>query len=665
MRQVSRIIRCIFKRTFAAWALTILCGAVAFTVPLIVSKGQNYIEILDHALPLNVFVFAVMALLSYELITQVIDAPDAEAIRAIPGSIIKIASACIMWLGSILTIICLLELSGFLLRALILKVPMSELLLHVSKAVLLYGWLPGFVGIAAGYAFSGDIRGRSYILIVLFAVLFSPPLTNILPEGPIGMMTRIDEWLRLFPFGSGYAVDPIYGIPLEDCRFALVIFWLFFFLTLRLMRKEIRSDRRGRFCLVLSVFIMFICGIRFSFRVADSILDPISSHGMMYEDNVFYDDWKEADREECFTVKSYDLQLLFNNCMKAEAKILLPEEEGGEEKYAFTLYHGLKVSSVKDTSGGAISFSRNGDWLDIYPTRNTNEFIVTYSGYVARHYSNKQCIFLPGYIAYYPMPGHIDLWDRAAKCFQPVMLQERSIFTIHVNSSIPVISNLQQIDKKTFSGVTSTPLLIGGYISTRRDDGITVYYPTFQYEMQEYQKSQLETAYTKITKLLQISSSVVKDIDRVFVLSPLTRLNNAKEESVFCDGYFTHSYQYRGIDYDALVVNSIIAPLRGRESIQYNQLKRLFSLAIIEEHTRENPQEKPTIDKLKPLILYDQGDGKLDGKRIVLAQMEFNTLFYYQLNRIGRKNFCPKVYTYLEQYDGSLQPVEFLYRMEE
>ena len=75
-------------------------------------------------------------------------------------------------------------------------------------------------------------------------------------------------------------------------------------------------------------------------------------------------------------------------------------------------------------------------------------------------------------------------------------------------------------------------------------------------------------------------------------------------------------------------------------------------------------EEKPEYERLEALIQYDTYGCKTS-EDLRKAQMAFNELFYYQMNRIGREEFCSRVYAYLIQSERKLQPIDFLYRMEE
>ena len=664
MKQILKTAWLVYRRKAAYWILSVFCGAAVFAVPLLTSESRDYITLLDKALAVNGVIFAIIAILSFEMTSQMIDDPDTEALNAIKTVKIKTIVACFVWVCGILIGICILELGGFLLRAAFLHVLSKRLLNHICKVILLYAFLPGVAGAVAGSAFSGDIRGRSYVLIILFTLLFSPAVTNILPEGPLGMMTRLDEWVRLFPSGTGYGVDPIYGIPLESSRFALIFFWIFLFLVLRFARLEMRMTRSGRICLIVSALLMLMSGGRFCLRTQDSVMDAVSCHGMVYEDSDYYETWKGEEKEADFIVTTYDLKLKFRDHMKAEARVTLADEDRGKNQYNFTLHHGLKVTSVKNEFGVSVPFVQDGDWLDIYPEHETNCFILAYSGHIARHYSNRQCVFLPGYVAYYPVPGHISLWDRMKNCIKPVTELTKAEFSILIDSPISVVSNLQQSDENMFQGITAAPTILGGFISCRMDGNIKVFYPALMYESIEYQESQLEFEYAKVNQLLHIYPSEINALTMVFVLSPFVRFNSEKEECVYIEDYFTHANMYQTIDYNRIVQSIVLSRVKEDSSFQFRQLLHLFSEVLSEDGVFEQAEEKPEYERLEALIQYDTYGCKTS-EDLRKAQMAFNELFYYQMNRIGREEFCSRVYAYLIQSERKLQPIDFLYRMEE
>ena len=662
MNQTLKTIWLVYSRKVANWILTVFAAVVVSVVPLFVPEGSDFISLLDRALSVNVIVFATMAFLAYELISQMIDDPDMEALKAIPTVRIKTAICCYIALNVILIGISIFELVGILLRAKILNLISRQLIFHILKVVLLYAYLPGLVGIGAGGAFSDSSRGSAYLLVVLFAVLFSPSVTNILPEGPVGMLTRLDEWLRILPSGTGTANDPIYGIPLESSRFALVLFWLMFFMLFRFLRKEMHQDCYGIICLILSTILLFVFGIRFFLRTNDSIFDSVSNHGMIYEDAVFYEKWKEPERNAVFAVQSYDLKLDIGDYLKAEARIKLSDKNRNQSQYEFTLSHGLRVSSVKNEEGVSIPFSQNGDWFDLFPEYEIDEFTVIYSGHVARHYTNWQCVFFSGYVAYYPIPGHLSLWNYTENCLEPLSWLPSVEFTIQVDSRLTIVSNLKTIGNNIFQGSTSSPMLLGGLISKRMDGELEVYYPALQYESIEYQKQQLEASYSEMSSLLHLSSSTMNRLDTVFVLAPLTSYNSSKEECVFNEEYMTHANRYQTVYYDLVTRSLVLGKIKEDGSIQFRQLLRLLSRALGEEYLPEKTEEKPDYDKLIAMIQYDIS-GVSNPEALRIAQMAFSELFYYQLTELGRETFLPLVYEYLLCSHRTLQPVDYLYQM--
>ena len=660
MRTIQKTVIRFFLRNPLFVVSSILCVVVSFFVPLTVPYGNNFFRCLEKGFQINVFSFLFFSFLSCELSKQLTDDPDSEALRAIDGVKRKTTIACFMIMFSLLAFITLLQFLAFSCR-----VPESRagwnVYVHVIKAVILYGTLPGCIGITAGVAFSKETRTRAYIIILLFTILFSPTFSNILPESPVGILTKIDEWIRIFTFRESPRVDSIYGIPMETSRWVLGFFWMFVFLTFRFMNGVWQRGRLQKIGFVVCFVMTVICGFRFHLRENDSVYDTVSAHGMLYSDIDYYEHWFVDGKNANCNVAEYDLSFIVKDNLQGKAVIKLNKNTLTDRELFFTLYHGLEVTSVLDAQDHLLPFVQEGDYLTITTNQICDELIFTYSGKIERHFSNRQGVFLPGYTAYYPIPGHIPLWNRNEQCIQPIINQDNKLFKVSVDSTLSIVSNIEQIGRNVFQGYSCSLTLIGGFIKSYETETLKTYYPLLEDDALDYQLSELKEKFREYAELLNISKPM-DNIDTVFVLPYVVQIDSPLEEAVFIDGCLIHANPYSFIDYDYLAVTLILQDVNIDDVVYplYNLFKRCLRNP---EPFEALPSSVPDYDLLLPLFQADSEQSDIDLSTWVTATNAFRDLFSFRLSEMGKEKFFSAVYTYLTATNRTEHPVDFLYSL--
>ena len=139
--------------------------------------------------------------------------------------------------------------------------------------------------------------------------------------------------------------------------------------------------------------------------------DALTADDVYYQRNDCMDmsQYREAD----FRVKSYGFDLTVRRELKAEVTVEL--DGSGLQEYYFTLYHGYRLENVRTALGTGLPFEQKGDHIRVSAPEGeqVTALTFTYEGSGKRHYSTEQGIFLPGYFAYYPMPGwrQVYIWQ--------------------------------------------------------------------------------------------------------------------------------------------------------------------------------------------------------------------------------------------------------------
>ncbi len=640
----------------------VLCSFLV--IPFLYPSERSPLFVLDRSVQFNFIYFSVFALLSYEIGTNLIDDPDTEATKAIPRSSQKIAISCALLLSAILFAMSALQCAAFAIRFALDGLLEARFFLHIIRVIILYSLLPGVMGMAAGSAFSGNQRIVSYLLIILFTMIFSPMMSYLAPERIIGIESRLDEWVRIFPGAELMWGDFLYGIPIETCRWVILLFWISLFLVLRFSRKEYLYRKGGRICLVLAFLAAVSCGIRFYFRGNDSIVDAVSKHGMLYTDADFYDTWREKESAAGFSVASYKMSLSFKNNLRASVEVFPEEESRNREDYAFTLYHGLTVQSVTSETGEEIPFTRNGDWLDIDPPGRITSVIIEYTGQTGRHYANRQGVFLPGYFAYYPIPGHQNMWDRVQNRFLPIANSRISEFEIKLKDAQNTICNLPRIDKDTFYGKSVSATLIRGFFSQKAEQDLTVSYLPLMKGDFIYNREEFQSVWNEMCDLLNISDNCVGEIDAISLLPGAFMTDSYYERAFLQDNLLLYAGMEPVMDYNQISSRILMQNVKWDESRAL--LIQLFQRELIGGNlSAAEAKQKPTYESLLPLILSSGHPDSIDSKALGKAENAFRELFYYEMDLIGRERFMPEVYQYLLTDQSSPHPADFLLRLEE
>ena len=334
--------------------------------------------------------------------------------------------------------------------------------------------------------------------LVLFTLLGSP-LSNYLGEMFYSfsrdVSINIFPFLRLFdvfPPSLNYAPIFAFGQSVLPYRWLTVLFW--FMLSLFVISLK-TGERNRRFRAAPAVFALFA----FAFLVVSQIPasrvavgrdDPQYSMECADEDYYdeaygFYSDDYDADGtnkewarfEKKFDVTDYDLEINVGNNLRVRAAITV--DKPNLEKYDFTLYHGYKISSVRDGDGNKLRFKQDGDHFTVFnpEKKSLDRIVLKYSGFSTQYYSNLQGLFLPGYFPYYPHSGSLPVYNMGQREIYRFMLDEPTHFKVKVNSSQTVYSGLEQTGKNEFEGKTTGVTLVSGLYDCYEKDGVKMVYP--------------------------------------------------------------------------------------------------------------------------------------------------------------------------------------------
>lgn len=351
-------------------------------------------------------------------------------------------------------------------------------LYHIFSVLFLYVFLGGIIPILLGVFFAQKTkRIVSYALMALIIFLVSST-SDFIPGG-LSQVTKINFWeakyflAYILPNDLEWYINHDYGMYAEIYRWNLIIFWIsllsFLFFKLCQIKKTALKAVLLSLTLLISTFNLVGYFYGGSHIEKGAQLDSISM-----SDYLFYTENEQKNQDPDFEVTSYDMDLSIYRQLDAEVSMTLSDT--GLEYYNFTLYHGYNVLKITDIEGNALKYNREGDYVTVIGNGNLQLINIKYSGYSPILYSNYQACSLPGFFAYYPIPGfHKITGDYTT--YNPIEIKSGTEFNIRVDSARQFYSNLDEVknEKNCFVGVTNYPTLFSGFYKSNSSDIYKIY----------------------------------------------------------------------------------------------------------------------------------------------------------------------------------------------
>lgn len=351
-------------------------------------------------------------------------------------------------------------------------------LYHIFSVLFLYVFLGGIIPILLGVFFAQKTkRIVSYALMALIIFLVSST-SDFIPGG-LSQVTKINFWeakyflAYILPNDLEWYINHDYGMYAEIYRWDLIIFWIsllsFLFFKLCQIKKTALKAVLLSLTLLISTFNLVGYFYGGSHIEKGAQLDSISM-----SDYLFYTENEQKNQDPDFEVTSYDMDLSIYRQLDAEVSMTLSDT--GLEYYNFTLYHGYNVLKITDIEGNAIKYNREGDYVTVIGNGNLQLINIKYSGYSPILYSNYQACSLPGFFAYYPIPGFYKITGDYTT-YNPIEIKSETEFNIRVDSARQFYSNLDEVknEKNCFVGVTSYPTLFSGFYKSNSSDIYKIY----------------------------------------------------------------------------------------------------------------------------------------------------------------------------------------------
>lgn len=351
-----------------------------------------------------------------------------------------------------------------------------EFVYHIVLSMLVNFFMTGLVAILLGMLLALVFKRVVAFLVGAIVIFLGSSMfesiareeilsggLNLYPvEGIFDLYTPSLFWMPNFLFG--YSILPY--------RIALLIFWIFALLA-SLLGLLIQKNKI-RFGSIIVCVAFSISGIMIYFQPSSKLIMNYNPSNGLNSDLEYYMNNEQKDELGGFDVTDYTLNFDVTN--KLNVKSILTVSESIPE-YKFTLYHGYKITNVKNQSGDRLNFTQDGDYFTVYSDSDVSQLYIEYSGFSSKFYSNSQGVVLPGFFPYYPHSGFKSVFNTQEQGFYKLLIDGKPSFSISIKGQKNVYSNLSTIDGNTFTGRSTGVTIISGFIEKTSVNGIEVIYP--------------------------------------------------------------------------------------------------------------------------------------------------------------------------------------------
>lgn len=515
------------KSPILALSTTCFWGYIGFC--LMKAKAHLAIEAIACVLKLQQISFLFFLFLSYEFFSMSKKNHCQEVISSIRGGQLK---------ERIYQFGCLLLEAGILCVCLLVYVfyrgePDVDYFLFSLRLIMIHCFLLYFLAIFLGLVFSIALsQAQAYFGMVIVYSIFSSKIISSIQQFSYGKewMYRISDLLSLYSRDFSALSDSYYLFSVENVNIQRTAIWIcvvaciFVCVEMKKWKKAFVLIPLGAVVLFGTYFMQPTCAVNVDNGVSGQ--DALTTDDTYYRVSENCEDESQYQSAE-FQVASYKAD--FSVGRQLEARVTMKLTENKQQRYTFTLYHGYLVNKIEDSQGREVEFRQEGDYVTISGSE-YDTLTFYYEGSCKRYYTTSQGIFLPAYLAYYPMPGkrkvyriQYGYWGNSLET-----LGYEAFFDVKVNTKQEVFCNLQEVEDKHFKG---------------ESDGITIFASDF------LEKTSLGKS-TLITSALGEESKSLEE-DRERYLSFLESYYTEEQQActIFVPPYINGEFYYFGKDH--------------------------------------------------------------------------------------------------------------------
>ena len=285
-----------------------------------------------------------------------------------------------------------------------------EFVYHIAMSMLVNFFMTGLVAILLGMLLALVFKRLVAFLVSAIVVFGSSPMFESIAEREIlssGLnLYTIEEIFNIYTPSLLWMPNFLIGYSILPYRIALLIFWIFALLSVLL--GLLIPKNKIRFCSIVVCAVFSISGIVVYFQPSSKLIMNNNPSNSLNSDLEYYKNNEQKDELGGFDVTDYALDIEVTN--KLNVKSILTVSESISE-YRFTLYHGYKITDVKNQVGDHLIFTQNGDYFTVYSDSDVSQLYIEYSGFSPKFYSNSQGVVLPGFFPYYPHSGFKNIFN--------------------------------------------------------------------------------------------------------------------------------------------------------------------------------------------------------------------------------------------------------------
>ncbi|MFA0816119.1 MAG: hypothetical protein ACC608_10080 [Anaerofustis sp.] len=635
-------------------------------------KNAGTFDFLRYSNNVGIMALIAFMFISYEYVKKAQDINLQETLNSLENARIKIVlsqvTALLIPIALYWFNIVLYNIIVYYVR----NVGYPPYLMHIFLTTILNILLVSLFACLVGVYFALKFkRIASYGIMIAIIFLMSPFFENL-------TFTFYQIWdINIYPLWyliSMIAPDPqsatdlLYGLPIEISRWSSSVAEIIIVLIGILWSQWGKNKKK---LLVTTAFLsaamisLIILYIQPS-SIVRKDLGPSSVNFIEdryeTEENGSATDSYAIDAD--FEITSYVINLDISNELYADVLMTI-DTSGNLDQYAFTLYRGYKITGLTTSSGEPLAFTQQGNYFTIDQSlpEPSETVHITYEGSGNKYFSNYQGISLPGYFPYYPMAGHLQLWESQSNNIFVNTDFNMKFFDVHINSKINIVSNLTESDSNHFQGNASTVSIFGGLIQNQEVAGITVgNFAVDSYDTSEL--SDLEQEWQSMKSLVGETSDLSFEGEKLILMpQTITSGSGSNNENfvVFEDHILVSANLILTPKVLCLAyIDSLIPYDENKYNLESIFLNYLYDgTSFLNNYTPTMPQ----METLKPSI--ENGSyGEESMMLNITANDAFSRLFSYKVQELGEVYVLQSVYAYLTNNELNTNSIDFLYNLQ-
>ena len=370
---------------------------------------------------------------------------------------------------------------------------------YVVQLWTLYFLLPNLLASLFGLCLAGLQNKRAGCLgIILISYIFAGGFPTFLQmtSQKVDVIYKIADLFCIFARGTERTPNYYYLIPIEYNNLLRLLLWVIpAGIFLSCIFKTVHAKRwtaalSGIFIIFFYIYAQPSGSVYFD--------EHLNGHDEWSADQYYYHIFRHEGKEEAakFQVVDYDINMSVGRQLNAE--VTMTPNKTSLSEYVFTLYHGYRVKSVRDSYGNNLPYDRDGDYIQIINEKGIlDEIHICYAGYSLYFYSTSQGIRLPAYFPYYPIAGYRKIFDDMdAYGYVRNAADDIAHYHLTLKAPEPVFCSLPQNEDGCYEGDAEGLTILGSrFAECFSQDGLRIVYSELEYpeeEIQEYHRQLVE-----------------------------------------------------------------------------------------------------------------------------------------------------------------------------